>query len=615
LRPATTIKAVGDQVGQERNLIFDGNLTAAEVKLRRGIADGGEVDLQVGQIDLDDPARGSDWGRDRVVRAALLMEALIRPSTIDRRSDRPRVHLRGARVTGALNLQGARLDGALSLTDCSIAEPVNLAEAEIPAIRLRRCHLPSLNASQLTTRGDFDLSACHARYLGLLDARIGGSLVLDGAHLDNDAETVVNGSGLRVAGWMSCDDGFTTRGQIRLIGADIRQALSFTGAHLSHPGGYAVNAQAIHIGYALFLGSTLQDPSPLTIEGGVRINGATIDNFLCGWNVTINRPDGCALLAEGLAVGGGIAFERNFTVNGEVYLSNARIGTLVDLTGASLRNPGGPALTAERIEIGRTLRLTGAIVDGSVNLTRGTIGSEVDLSRAEFAGASDHLSLVGAQTPSLNLTPRKPPEVVDLRHARLGLLTDDPASWSNTIRLGDLTYDSLAENPTHGLKTRLRWLARDIDRYVPQPYEQLAANYRRSGHEDAAKRVAIARQARQRVALGPIGRCWNWMLYLTVGYGYRTWQAGLWLIALTAVGAGVFTTEFPTHFLSRTSPAPAFQPAAYAVDVLIPIANLGQQEAWQPIGAALYWTWGLTAAGWILTTAVAAGLTSVLKRD
>ena len=48
---------------------------------------------------------------------------------------------------------------------------------------------------------------------------------------------------------------------------------------------------------------------------------------------------------------------------------------------------------------------------------------------------------------------------------------------------------------------------------------------------------------------------------------------------------------------------------------MLPIVNLGQKNAWQPQGAALYWSWALTGAGWVLTTAVVAGLAGILKRD
>ena len=54
--------------------------------------------------------------------------------------------------------------------------------------------------------------------------------------------------------------------------------------------------------------------------------------------------------------------------------------------------------------------------------------------------------------------------------------------------------------------------------------------------------------------------------------------------------------------------SPTFNPLAYTLDVLLPIVDLGQKSAWQPQGPTLYWSWALTLAGWVLTTAVVAGL-------
>jgi hypothetical protein len=50
------------------------------------------------------------------------------------------------------------------------------------------------------------------------------------------------------------------------------------------------------------------------------------------------------------------------------------------------------------------------------------------------------------------------------------------------------------------------------------------------------------------------------------------------------------------------------------LDVLLPIVDLGQQKAWQPQGLALYTSWTLIAAGWLLATTVVAGLTGLIKR-
>jgi hypothetical protein len=87
------------------------------------------------------------------------------------------------------------------------------------------------------------------------------------------------------------------------------------------------------------------------------------------------------------------------------------------------------------------------------------------------------------------------------------------------------------------------------------------------------------------------------------------------LLGLLALGTRVFDHAYPAHMVAITQSPPAFHAVAYTLDVLLPIVDLGQQSAWQATGAALRWSWVLIGAGWVLTTAVVAGLTGLFKRD
>lgn len=131
----------------------------------------------------------------------------------------------------------------------------------------------------------------------------------------------------------------------------------------------------------------------------------------------------------------------------------------------------------------------------------------------------------------------------------------------------------------------------------------------------AARRVAIAKQQRRRRELNRPAKIWNWLLYVTVGYGYRTWQAGLWLLAFELVGAVVFAFAYPAGMIAATRHPMPFNAPVYALDVLLPLISLGQQDSWQPRGAFLYAYWTLIIVGWILTSALVAGLSGVIKRD
>jgi hypothetical protein len=254
-----------------------------------------------------------------------------------------------------------------------------------------------------------------------------------------------------------------------------------------------------------------------------------------------------------------------FTARGEVRVLNARIGEVLSFEGASLSSPGGQALDLE-----------------------------------------------GVKATALALRPRRPPEgAVNLTNAQIGIFDDDERTWPATLRQHGFAYNTLG-NDTIDVRARIRWLERDPGGYVPHIYDQLATAYRRSGWEDAARQVAIAKQRRRRSVLGPAGKLLNWVLYATVGYGYRTWLAGAWLTLLAALGTLVFSRVRMIPDVPHPAP---FHPLGYTLDVLLPIVKLGQTTDWQPAGDALYLSWALTGAGWVLTTAVVAALTGVTKRD
>ncbi len=135
----------------------------------------------------------------------------------------------------------------------------------------------------------------------------------------------------------------------------------------------------------------------------------------------------------------------------------------------------------------------------------------------------------------------------------------------------------------------------------------LSAVYRSAGRDRDSRRISIAKFWSERAAFGPPGRAWNWLMYLTVGYGYRPWQAVLWLAVLLLAGTTVFGMSYPDD-ITRVAGSAEFSPFAYTVDVLVPVINLGQRTSWQPHNLAAYAMWFLTVTGWLLTTAVIAGV-------
>ncbi|WP_284163621.1 hypothetical protein [Frigidibacter sp. SD6-1] len=65
----------------------------------------------------------------------------------------------------------------------------------------------------------------------------------------------------------------------------------------------------------------------------------------------------------------------------------------------------------------------------------------------------------------------------------------------------------------------------------------------------------------------------------------------------------------------------SFNSVGYGLDLVVPILNLGQTEAWAPSKDRGWWGWGLwwgrwvfQAAGWIVTALGAAAITGIIQR-
>lgn len=185
--------------------------------------------------------------------------------------------------------------------------------------------------------------------------------------------------------------------------------------------------------------------------------------------------------------------------------------------------------------IGGTLDLRGAQLGGAVdeygNSFSGDgvrVGRSVHLS--EGFSAVGEVRLVGAAIDGqLSFIDAEPLPMLALRGARCAELEDTPASWPEVgkLELRGFRFGSLKR--AGGWRERLDWVRRQgYLHWSPDPYEQLAAYYRATGDEDAARRVQVEknhdhlrhlRETRGRRSLGY--RMWRRPLGWLVGYGRR----------------------------------------------------------------------------------------------
>lgn len=523
---------------------------------------------------------------------------------------------------GALRLPGAHIGGQLFLTGARLLNPVGPA-LDADGIRVDQ------NMFCASAEGGPRFEADGG--LQMLGAHIGGELNFGGARLTNDDGAALAADNLQVDRDLFCSSAasqrFQTDGALRLLGAHIGGEFNCGGARLTNDDEPALIADNLHVGQNMLCSSS---------EGGQRLEadglwllGAYIGGSLVLSGACLAAPprdlddagevNACwpALSAENLRVDQDMACSsddahgQRFQANGAIRLGGAHIGSELNFNGAQLTNSSGPALIANSLHVehdmlcstdksGRAFRL-----DGQLWLRGAHIGSRLYIRKAEFA-------------------------VVDLRYASVAQLIDDLPPLREkpyAARLRGFTYqilDSGLEDQRTDREARLAWVkaAQAIEddpggnQYVPHVYDELAGMYRRTGRDDDAKEVLIAKQVRRRRALGLAGKLANYAL-APIGYGYKTWRAAIALLGIVLIGWGVFALAYPEHMTALRVPRqlPEFSAFLYSLDAVLPVVNLGQEAAWSPTGFAQAWYAISVIAGWVIGLGLVAFMTARLFRE
>ncbi len=621
-----------------------------------GAAAGELVDRGAGPFSL---AEMQTWGEERTIRAAVLQYLLVAGQWPVHAKG---VRLRGVRISGHLDLEAAVIRWPLSLECCYLDadEPACLDYATASRVTLARCRLAGLTGMMLAAR-KLDLSrSTLTGPLRLLAADITGDLTCRGAQLDgtDGAGSALVADGMKVGGDVLLDLEFTAVGAVRLRLADITGQLSCGGAKLT---GYD------RFGYALVAdemkarGDVLLDHG-FTAAGAVLLFSADITGGLScrGARLGINGV-GTALVADGMKVRGDV-FLDGFTAAGAVRLPGADITGQLSCSGAKLtgHDRGFNALVADGMKArGDVLLDDGFTAAGTVSLDSAHVGGSVSLGPTAALAGEDKVALNATAAKIAGRLRWAPGQQVsgrvNLEGATAGELDDD---WSGErangywpvgglLSLDGFTYARFGGDRQATVEQRLAWIRSQYQphagsgsaAFATQPYEQLAAVYRKVGQDDQARKVAITRRAdlRKYGNLNRYRRFGNWFLDWSIKYGYQTWRAAVGLAALFVVFLALSILAQHQHVIvpigeieglhpvpsvtQCMSNYPCFYPAGYTVDTVIPIINVHQADYWGPDGHAPWgwvWvglTWVATGLGWALATLLVAGYTGLVRRD
>ena len=459
------------------------------------------------------------------------------------------------------------------------------------------------------------------------------SLCLSGTHTGP-----IDGEGLKVEGGVDLCDGFEAEGKVRLYGATIGGSLDCRGGQFINKNSKALVADGLNVNGNIFLNGGFKS------EGQVRLYGATIRvNLDCikGWFINRNAE---AINAERLDVNGSV-FLDDFKAEGEVNLVGATIGGKLNCKNGRFINPNRIALQANSLHVKNNAYFDKFMVEGEFSL--------VD---AEINGFFYWMGLASRENVRL-----------DLRSAKVGTLHDEKESWpgKGELFLHGLVYNEIHDNAPRDTERRIDWLQRQYDdkaeknekQFRPQPYEQLTAVLRKSGQDEDARKILIAKN-KDRARLTELTtwseKLWYRVLGPRIGYGYRPLNALWGVLVFVVLGwfffgigyrGGLITPHSESAYVERSfknfvlgtrsrelsDVHPKFNFLVYSVDTFVPLIDLHQSKYWLPnanLGAELFNIQGITlhtggllrlylcihiVMGWVLTTLLVVGLTGLVR--
>jgi hypothetical protein len=582
---------------------------------------------------------------------------------------------RGFRARGEIRLTSAHVDGDLNLNQAVCRNPggysicaswlvvggemlcqenfraegeVFLQWAQLRALRATGAAFINGGGNAITADGAriatglFLDRGMHAEgQITLIEAKLDGELNCSGSTLQAPGAHALDATRFETRE-IYLNDGFEAEGAILLGGARVGGQLNCTGGRFHNQGGCALDLGGLTCDGDVFLDGGFH------AEGQVRLTRATVQRELnCGGGTFSDlgpfadpdRPPR-ALDAEGLTTRGSVYLNDGFHADGEVFLFRSAIAQQLDCAAGVIENPGRIALDLSGAHVDGDIRLiSGFRAAGEVRLSHTLVGQYLDCESGEFETGDDETALDASGLEvagSFIWRPAtRPAGFIYLSFASAGRLVDDLGKWpaDGRVELSGFTYGSL-ENEEFG--ARLDWL-RNAKTYSLQAYQQLATVYRLQGREKEARRVALEKhRMRRKLGLLPWwSHGWSWFQDVTVGYGYRLYNALFIVVVLGVAGAILFryaqyhnlmlaTSAIPpgsVHADHCTADYPCFTPYVYSFQLLLPIVNLHQTDFWLPnswtgFGVALLaYTWFAIILGWLLGVALVAGLGRVFSRD
>jgi len=313
-----------------------------------------------------------------VIRAELLREIMLERSATGLRvtADPHGIRIRNATITGALDLELVTSSVSLELRSCVFDHDVNLVSATLSRLVLSGSRIvvaaaPAVRADRVTVHGDLLLDdQFYAEAPGdrgtvrLAGAHVAGRLSLRSAQVRNRDGAALVADGMSVGGDLLLDSGFKATGRgrtgaVRLTGTDIGGRFSARRATFASPDGPAIRADRLRVGGDVIFDEGFAAEAR-SRDGAVRIVAGQVGGQIVLGSGVMRNEEGPVLVADRLTADGGLLIHDGFQATGSgptgaVRLVDARVGSQLLVRDAKLVNETGPALCADRMIVTGTM--------------------------------------------------------------------------------------------------------------------------------------------------------------------------------------------------------------------------------------------------------------------
>jgi hypothetical protein len=598
--------------GSAKNLDARSARFESSLLLRDGFKAEGGVDLVSAEIDGNLDCDGGQFIGSENMLALNANGVLVKRSVFLRN---------GFKAEGGVDLVSAEIDGNL---ECEGGQFIGTDK------------VPGLDASGIQVKGRVFLRDGFKAEGGvnLIGAKVDGNLECDsGTFIGNDKTLALNANDAEVKGDVFLRQNFIANGGVELVAAKIDKNLECdSGTFIGNDKTPALNANDAEVkGNVLFGGS-------FEADGGVNLLSAKIEKTLrCDGGLFIGDVNTLALNANFVEVNGGVFCRAPFIANGEVNLTGAKIGNNFECDGGKfISKNGGMALCADSVRIaGHVFLRANFMADGSVDFTAGDV-----------AGIFEWIDVDAPEKAKL-----------DLSRCRIGKLYNKN-NWptQGNLSIDGCVYEQIDQDAQPKAKVQLEWLSRQISDqpfqmsdpppFRSQPYEQLAAVFRKMGLEEEARDVMVAKnEEHAKYVRGEPQWLWYGLFGHLIGYGYRPWRAFFISLGVIGFGFALFFVGYWTRLITPTSDEaycavggrykilesyPKFNSLVYSIETFVPLVKMGIGDHWMTnanrgwrlgLGPVGFTTGGLLriyywihiTAGWVLSALWVGALTGLVK--